>query len=345
MKIVFILGKYQPGRCGISDYVRLLATELQRRGHHCRKISADPESGPSLSEISQSLPKADLVSLQFAPYAFSQSGTSGDDLTALAETLSRRKTHVLFHEIWIGSYPEASWKQKFRGWRQRSEILRFLGRARPCLTQTTNSAYLHRLNCQGIEAKYLYLFGNIPFERAKSSRRQNSNNELEAVHFGTLYDNFPYETLVCRLSQLGEGMDIKSRILVLGRQRERSGLSKLQGAAEAKGIEIEVTNERPDDEISRRLQLSGLGFSTTPYDVLGKSGATAAMLEHGLPVIAYDDGDTPDRFLSPPGPFKTRIALLNDPRFDDSIQAILRKPRPKFLNGVSHTAAEFLDSI
>ena len=36
-----------------------------------------------------------------------------------------------------------------------------------------------------------------------------------------------------------------------------------------------------------------MGVSTTSYDVIGKSGATTAMLEHGLPVLAYDDGDTP----------------------------------------------------
>ena len=35
-----------------------------------------------------------------------------------------------------------------------------------------------------------------------------------------------------------------------------------------------------------------MGVSTTSYDVIGKSGATTAMLEHGLPVLAYDDGDT-----------------------------------------------------
>ena len=58
-------------------------------------------------------------------------------------------------------------------------------------------------------------------------------------------------------------------------------------------LSISVNNQMTKDEISIELQTSSIGVSTTPYDIIGKSGTTAAMLEHGLPIICFDDGDTP----------------------------------------------------
>ena len=75
--------------------------------------------------------------------------------------------------------------------------------------------------------------------------------------------------------------------------------------------------------ISEQLKECSLGVSTTPYDVIGKSGATAAMLEHGLPVLAYDDGDTPQESLFIPDPFKDQIFLINDRFFSRKTSPVL----------------------
>ena len=88
-----------------------------------------------------------------------------------------------------------------------------------------------------------------------------------------------------------------------------------------------------------------MGVSTTSYDVIGKSGATTAMLEHGLPVLAYDDGDTPMESLFIPDQFKDQIFLINDHSSAEKLIQYIDKPRKSFFDGVAHTANKMLELV
>ena len=52
--------------------------------------------------------------------------------------------------------------------RQASTFIKivFLQTARPFVVHSTNAAALNRLSLMGVEAEYLYLFGNIPWAEA-----------------------------------------------------------------------------------------------------------------------------------------------------------------------------------
>jgi hypothetical protein len=52
--------------------------------------------------------------------------------------------------------------------------------------------------------------------------------------------------------------------------------------------------EQDSEAVSRLLQSADFGVATTPSSLFGKSGSFAAMVSHGLPVIA-------PRFDGPPG--------------------------------------------
>ena len=129
MKISFIIGTYNPGKCGISDYVDLLSKKLEKLGHTVVKNLI--ETPNDFVRFSKNLGVADLYSFQFAPYAFSRSGLSGNNLLAIAHALQSKKVQVNFHEIWIGAYPKANLKEKVMGWRQKREILKFLRIVKP----------------------------------------------------------------------------------------------------------------------------------------------------------------------------------------------------------------------
>ena len=161
MKICIISGPYNPGKCGISDYIQLISNELQRQGHEIIRISKNKNE--TFSNLVSNLPKADLYSIQFAPYAFSSNGHISSGLFDLAQILSSKKTHLNFHEIWIGAYPRAKFIERFNGWRQKRKINTFVELLNPDCVTCSNSAALDRLNSSGIEARYLYLFGNIPY--------------------------------------------------------------------------------------------------------------------------------------------------------------------------------------
>ena len=348
MKFLFLLGPYRPGHCGVSDYVGLLAEKLEELGHGCRLVSIDPEKGSSLDSVARSLPPADIVSMQFAPYAFHPKGLPGRPLLQLAEALAEHALRVTFHEIWIGAYPRASWRERLMGKRQRKAVLHFLRTARPQAIYTTNAASLDRLQQADLHPEYLYLFGNVPYATPTTS---SSNTEASSrqhdpfvAFFGTPYEDFPYRQL---FENLADAFPMKDtpRIRILGGIRKDSGLALLREEAKRKELTVEETGRLSTEELSRELQGASCGVATTPYDALGKSGAAAAMLEHGLPIIAHDDGDTPEETLFAPGPFKERIILLDDTDFSSRFRELLEAPNSEFFDGVAHTAETFLRSL
>ena len=68
-KICFISGKYIPGMCGISDYIDLLREGLTNLGIETFHYPVNDLS--DISKKTNTLPNADIYSLQFAPFAFS----------------------------------------------------------------------------------------------------------------------------------------------------------------------------------------------------------------------------------------------------------------------------------
>jgi len=340
LKICFITGPLKPGKCGITDYVELLALEFEKFGHKVKKLEI--KSFNDFVYHSKGMPKADLYSLQFAPFLFSTNGLSGKALYTFGHMLKQCETHINFHEIWIGAYPQASWKEKLVGWRQKREILQFLEITNPAFITTSNSAALDRLKRQGIATEYLYLFGNIPQFREEQIYKTQF---IKVVFFGTLYDKFPYEQLAENLDKISKLTDKSIELCLIGRKREGIGLKQLRFIARRYGFTISEKGELPIHLISKELQSSDIGVATTPFDVIGKSGATAAMLEHRLPVFAYDDGDTPKKSLFIIEEFREQLLLLNNASINDDLYSFMSKARKNYFVGVAHTAKKMLEIV
>ena len=338
MKICFITGQKESKQCGITDYVELITQELEKLGHQIERYFINKECG-QLTD----LPAADLYSFQFAPYAFAYNGLPNQILKYLAQKLQDKKVHLNLHEIWVGAYPRANWKERGIGWLQKSLLLGFIKKCKPAWITSSNAAALDRLKLAGIPARFLYLFGNIPF--SAESKLTTKGQALKIAFFGTPYADFPYNKLGEFLSTLSKTSGKKLKIMLIGRQREDAGSNHLYSICKKNEFLIERTGELSTDLISEQLQECTLGVSTTPYDVIGKSGATAAMLEHGLPVLAYDDGDTPQESLFIPDPFKDQIFLINDHSSVEKLLQYIEKPRRSFFDGVAHTANKMLNLV
>lgn len=340
LKISFVIGQYKPGKCGISDYVDLLSRQLKIKGHSIVQYSIKKPN--DFVNFSKNLIDADLFSFQFAPYAFSKNGLSGKTLFTIAHALRNKKTQINFHEIWIGAYPKANWKDKLIGWMQKREILTFLKITAPSLVSTSNPAALNRLKKEGIDARYLYLPGNIP----KIAFTQTSKEQkIKVALFGTLYANFPYDLLADRLTNIAELLKLPIELKIIGRQRETAGFKHLESIARNNHFAISKTGELTASNISKELQTCSIGVSSTPYDILGKSGATAAMLEHGLPIFAYDDGDTNKESLFVFKSFQDQVFLINHPNHVNNIVESIQGPKKPFFDGVAHTGCKMLEMI
>ena len=338
MKICFITGCKESKQCGITDYVELLAKELDKLGHKIERYFIHKDS----KELTD-LPNADLYSFQFAPYAYANNGMPKTILNFLAKELCSKRVHLNFHEIWVGAYPRASWKERGIGWLQKKLILGFINKCKPAWITSSNAAALDRLKQAGVPVMFLYLFGNMPY--SSNSKATTKGQTLKVAFFGTLYADFRYDKLGNFFSALTNTSGKKLEIILIGRQREDAGSDHLYSMCKKNEFLIEKTGEVSTNLISEQLQECSLGVSTTPYDVIGKSGATAAMLEHGLSVLAYDDGDTPQESLFIPDHFKDQIFLINDHSSVEKLLQYIEKPRKSFFDGVAHTANKMLELV
>ena len=338
MKICFITAQKKPKQCGITDYVELLAQELRKLGHQIERYFINKEC-----KVLNDLPNADLYSIQFAPYAYANNGMPKTILNFLAMELCNKNVHLNFHEIWVGAYPRANWKERGIGWVQKNFILSFINKCKPIYITSSNAAALDRLKQLGIPARFLYLFGNIPY--SANSKVTTKGQTLKVAFFGTPYADFPYHHLSDFFSNLSKTCGQKLEIMLIGRQREDSGRNRVLSLCQKNDFLIQMTGELSTDLISKKLQECSLGVSTTPYDVIGKSGATAAMLEHGLPILAYDDGDTPQERIFVTDPFKDQIFLINNNSSIEEVLQYIEKPKKSFLDGVAHTAEKMLELI
>ena len=194
----------------------------------------------------------------------------------------------------------------------------------------------------GIDCNYLYLFGNIPFSKTEQSK---ASKVLSVAFFGTLYEKFPYGLLAEKLNEISKSLNIPIHIKIIGRQRESGGLKEINKICKKLSFTISQLGEQQSIAISKEFQNCDLGVSTTPYDIIGKSGASATMLEHGLPILAYNDGDTPKSKLFVMNEFIDQVFLLNDDSTPERMVSFLQKPRKQFFDGVAHTTKKMLKII
>jgi hypothetical protein len=337
LKICIISGPYHPQKCGISDYIDLLISEFSKIHIECVHTIINQKN--PLFKVANNLPDADIYSIQFAPYFFSPTGLSANSLQKLAASLRNRKLHINFHEIWVGAYPKAKWKEKIWGWFQKKEIKSFIKVSEPKIITCSNSAVLDRLQKERIKAKYLYLCGTVPFSPCKET---DTSDHLRVAFFGTLYEKFNYEHTAILLKNISISLKKNILIDVIGRQREDDGFKKMQATFKSFGFITTVTGELNRTQISRKIQKCKIGVTTTPYDIIGKSSATATLLEHRIPIIAFDDKDTPTEKLFVMKEFEEQVFLLDEDSVTDRLLKSIQKPRITQFDGAAYTAKEML---
>ena len=97
--------------------------------------------------------------------------------------------------------------------------------------------------------------------------------------------------------------------------------------------------EQPAERISRFLTEMDFGIATTPLALIGKSATAAAMLEHGLPVIANRD-DVRYAGITP-GPAPEGIIEMDEGMLEALRAAKRREPRSR----LPAVAQQFLQSV
>lgn len=387
MKILFICGSLEPGRDGVGDYTRRLAEECAAQGHDCNILALhDPQvqrpaeliSGnvrllrlPASESWADRLTRAtrhlqriapDWVSWQFVAYGFHPRGFLPSVLLQRAPELRGPKCHVMLHELWLGLEVGASLRARAVGWLQRRGVLCLLNQLAPDCLHTSQAAYQSALRRERVTAGVLGLFGNVPI--ANSAIRPDSSALLRwlppatdheparpflGLTFGTLHPQWHPGATVDWLVATARRLARPPALVAVG--RTGSHAPAILGAFRQRGIHVGVTGELDAATVSTLLQAADFGVAAHPWELIGKSGAVAAMLDHGLPVLVPRDDwqlrGAPPFPSAASDPLLTRLAGL-DAIHTDYWLAARRSPEPSlpaiagtFLESLALTAGQF----
>jgi hypothetical protein len=352
MQLFFICTSLEPGRDGVGDYTRRLAGECATRGHGCTVIALHDSHVPRATDMTPDnvrlirLPATDpwpgrltcaiqylrriapdWVSWQLVAYGFHPRGFLPAALLQNAPDLRGPRCHVMLHELWLGLEVGASWRARAIGWLQRRGLLCLLEQLDPDCIQTSNAAYQHALMREGFEVSVLGLFGNVPISDDSSnitslvwwlpaSANRIGASTFAALTFGTLHPQWKPDATVAWLLATARRLGRPPALIAIG--RVGSHAPAIFNRFRQQGVQVEVTGELDTATVSHLLRAADLGIASHPWTLIGKSGAAAAMLDHGLPVLVpRDDWRLRGTSSLPPvalDPLLDRLAGLDDVR-------------------------------
>jgi glycosyltransferase involved in cell wall biosynthesis len=243
----------------------------------------------------------DWVSWQIVLYGFDPRGLSFGLGRRCREIAGSCRNQIMFHEIWIGNSEQSSLKDKIIGKLQKLIIKDLLSKLRPLVIHTHTPLYRHLLGRLGCQAAILPLFGNIPLTTRPRSEwlkekwpegwaqfnLADRNSWWIFVLFGTIHPEWDAEDFWQKASAAAQRAGKKCLFIAIGRpgaagERILRGLQKHEGDS----WRFLYLGRQPEEDISQCLLTADFGVSAVPPEYLFKSGTAAAMIEHGLPIIA-----------------------------------------------------------
>lgn len=321
--LLFVCGGLEPGRDGVGDYTRLLGAAMQERGArvgllawkdshiHAPRAECTPEGIPvvrlpehshgsgemTLVHALLERVKPDVVSLQFVPFSYHPKGYVGALAQELKGVFPSLPWQVMVHEPWSDGGRGGFLRRLAVTTVQRHGTKALLRGLRPLAVHTSNARYAALLAKAGIRSEVLPLFGNIPvtgrrdpvaFERllaaAGVEERAPGQVPLHVGLFGTLHAEWEPEPAAADLAAAARAAGRAVRLVGVGSfgPAGDSLWRRLEAALGVRGVSF---GRRQDGEVSMILANLDLAFASTPWEMIGKSGSCAALLEHGTPVI------------------------------------------------------------
>lgn len=343
MKIISIIGENSYSTCGITDHANYINKKFLELGHDV-KIKTLNFTNKGKALIATEIEQSDLGIIHFAPYMYSKWGIfPTSSIQYFRQILFSNKTIMYFHEIWIGDYENAPLKEKIIGVIQKKTILKILADLDSKRIFTTNSASLYRLEKYKINANLINLCGSIPFNKTPKKYFANSKN-IKLVFFGSIYPSFPFDIFFEKIKSISLIIMQNITFVLVGNNRELKAYNYIKKKSSELNFDLESPGRAKTSEISSIFQSCDIGVSTTPLDAIGKSSSTSAMLEHRLPIITFDDFDTPNPTMCINQEFSKQIFCLNHPDFGESLIMHLKKAKKPFYDGVQETVTQLLGS-
>lgn len=317
MKIVFLCGSFEPGRDGVGDYTRRLSLELRASGHQTAVISiydrfvhevtsgeavmaegplpvlriphiiAEKEGFKLMKDFVETF-DPDWLSLQYVPFSFHPKGLPFTLPARLAALGKGRKWEIMFHEIAVGMHVGATAKLLVWGEVQKIIARVLLYKLKPVLVHTHTQVYRKQLEKFGVQVSLLPLFSNIPLRyedtvRKKTSERPVLQGTVELLVFAAVQEGAPIDQLAAEAKAYSQVNNVQIRLCFVGKSGPEQ--DRWLAAWRKAGLDAVQLGMKTEEEVSLILSNAVYGLFSTPLVLMGKSGAVAAMREHGIHLL------------------------------------------------------------
>jgi len=327
MKIIFLCGCLEPGRDGVGDYCRKLASELISNGDEVALLSYNDfflqeiqdeksEGGntvdilrlPSILNENAKLNTAihwvnrfgpEILSIQYVPYSFNKRGLPFGLAKQFGKLANGRKVHIMFHEIWQGESKESGIKDIIIGYLQKRIAMSIIAATEARWISTTNDYYRDCALKAGAKNVFkIPVFSNMPFGDVEQTAVidllpkeiiENRSDYILATFFGgLLFHQQIFESLIQLSSSVNKQTGKNLVITHIGRSKGVD--DQFQQIKLKTGIKTFVLGEFSEQEVADYLIHVDLGLTNYPKVLFEKSGSVAALLYNKCPVVFLKEG-------------------------------------------------------
>ena len=300
----------------------------------------------------------DWIGLQFVPHAWHPRGLAVRAAYELPRVLRGKKKFLMIHEIAEGLEADARLKNRLIGAFQKSFVtLRLLKALQPELVFTSNAYYRDVLVDSGCEVQLLPLFSHIevlPYDGGKwlelelerrgllGPEEQRGSLMLIGLFGGFTGEALP-DIFFEKIASVARLRNQRPVLLSAGK-RSAAGDAGWENAMSRHGSLCRFVSFGflPEINISQYLHGLDFGISATQLPIIGKSSSTAAMLEHGLPVIVTRSSGGFRGLAAHAVALPEGCLNLEEEEF---VPRALAAQRRESFNGVIRTASNLIEAL
>jgi hypothetical protein len=371
MRLLFLCACLEPGRDGVGDYMRRLAQECAALGHTCGLIALnDPGIAAPVESVEETggifilrLPPhsdfaaaiafrekfaPDWISLQLVAYGLHSKGLLFAAIPRLRALIGGVPLHLMLHELWLGNDAAPSFKHRLVGALQKASLRRLVETLQPALVATTNPVYAALLATIGVKAAITPLFSTVPVLPGEPlpediARRLRPGSNRIGLFFGALYHEWKPEPFFGRLERAARTAGRSVALVQLGRAGAAGDAvwSQLERDYAAPFTFVRL-GPQPGPVVSAVMQACDFGIAASPWNLFGKSGSAATMLDHGLPVVVTRDDFQP-RVSTPLPPTTDPLVFRDGVELEPKLAVGLPKRAPR--SRAPEAAAEWLQQL
>lgn len=294
MRVAMVVGRDEPQRDGVADYVHQLAEHLSPHAVEPTVVEAGGRVRAAAREVRALRP--DLVHVQFAPSAYGYSPGIG-----LLPAMVGQPVVTTLHEYgwwsWPRHVPDAVWRPLER----RGVIDREAGRltAQPAVLVTTPAAADVVRRRTGRPARLVPIGPNVervPADRAETRRELGLPDRAPVVvFFGFVHPVKGVRYLLEAVAALRATAHPDLRLVVAGGfdslalpgQQARDFEAEIRSRVADLGLEpaVTLTGWLPPARVSALLQAADVAALPFTAGLTTKSGSLLAVLDHDLPLV------------------------------------------------------------